>query len=100
MDLLAKRYASPCFVLSGYIGTGRLCEFIREFSKIEQEEREEKAMWDYFMHRMPFYEGSFNDFVEETKCNREHQTISDEAFKTTLNHTNEILRNFNPEQGV
>lgn len=99
MDLLSRRYANPCFVLSGYIQTGRFCEFIHEFAKIEQEEKNEKALWEYFMHKMPFYEGSFNDFVEETKQNQANMNMSASDFETTFTHTQDILMNFSPDRG-
>jgi hypothetical protein len=96
MDQLAKRYADPCFVLNGVIGTGRLSEFVDEFLQITETEKEDQANWDFFLHKV--FEGSFNDFMEEQKNNKQNQNMSARTIETTIQHTNEILNNFNPEE--
>lgn len=99
MDLLSKRYASPCFFLNGVISTGRLDEFVCEIIGITNDEKEERALWEYYLHRAPGFEGSFNDFKDEIKNNAEHQNMSETTIETTLNHTMNILNTFNPEKG-
>lgn len=99
MDLLSQRYASPSFFLNGVIQSGRLDDFVDNFVQLTNDEKEEKAMWDYYLHRMPFYEGSFNDFVEETKNTNAHQRMSERTIETTVQHSFEILNRFNPEEG-
>lgn len=97
--MLSKRYASPDFFLNGVIRSGRLDEFVTDIVDLTNKEKEEAALWDYYLHRAPFYEGSFNDFVEETKNTAEHQNMSDRTIETTLTHTMNILHKFNPEKG-
>jgi hypothetical protein len=97
MDLLSKRYASPCFVLNGIIQTGRLLEFVDEIMTITEAEKEEKVNWEFFLHKV--FEGSFNDFLEEQKHNKENQNLSVRAIETTIKHSMNILNNFNPEEG-
>lgn len=97
MDLLSKRYASPCFVLNGIIQTGRLLEFVDEILTITEKEQEEKVNWEFFLHKV--FEGSFNDFLEEQKINREHQNLSVRTIETTIKHSMNILKNFNPDEG-
>ena len=98
MDLLSKRYASPCFVLNGIIQTGRLLEFVDEIMQITEAEKEEKVNWEFFLHKV--FEGSFNDFLEEQKINKQNQNLSARTIETTIQHSNDILKNFNPEKGV
>lgn len=97
MDQLAKRYADPCFILNGVIQTGRLLEFVDEFMQITQTEKEDQVNWEFFLHKV--FEGSFNDFLEEQKINRQNQNLSARTIETTIQHSNDILNNFNPEKG-
>ena len=79
--------------------TGRLDEFVTEIIKLTNKEKEEQAMWEYFLHRAPFYEGSFEDFCAEARNNAEHQNMSERTIETTVQHTMNILNGFNPEKG-
>ncbi len=97
MDLLSQRYASPCFVLDGMISTGRLSEFVNEMLKIRKEEDEEKTQWEFYLHRV--FEGSFAEFRERIENNQKHLNMSDRDFETAVNHSMDILNNFNPENG-
>lgn len=99
MDLLSKRYASPCFFLDGMIQSGRLEEFVTDIVDLTNKEKEEQAMWEYYLHRAPFYEGSFNDFCEEQRNIAEHQNMPERTIETTVQHTMNILNGFNPEKG-
>ena len=97
MDLLSQRYASPCFVLNGIIQTGRLLEFVDEIMRITKSEKEDQANWEFFLHKV--FEGSFNDFLEEQRINKANQELSARTIETTIQHSNNILNNFNPEGG-
>jgi hypothetical protein len=97
MDLLAQRYASPCFILDGIIQTGRLLEFVDEFLQITEQEKEDQVNWEFFLHKV--FEGTFNVFIEEQKINKQNQNLSARTIETTIKHSNDILNNFNPEKG-
>jgi hypothetical protein len=99
MDLLSKRYANPCFFLDGMIQTGRLEEFVENIVDMTNSEKEEETMWEYYLHRAIMYEGSFNDFVEESKVTKEHANMPERTIETTVQHSMDILNNFNPEKG-
>ena len=99
MDLLFKRYASPFLFMDGMIQTNRLAEFVTNIVAMTNQENEEKAMWDYYLHRAIMYEGSFNDFVADTKVRNDHASMSERTIETTLQQTCDILNNFNPEKG-
>lgn len=95
MDLLYKTYASPFSFIDGMIETGRFSEFVTSFWNTYHKEKDEETMWQFFLHKV--FEGSFDEFKEEIRNNRENQNMSERFIETTLNHTNKILRNFKPE---
>ena len=97
MDLLAKRYASPCFILNGVIQTGRFLEFVDELAEIRREEEKEQKSWEFFLHKV--YEGSYSDFRDEMETNEKHQTMSDKTIETTVQHSMNILNGFDPTKG-
>jgi hypothetical protein len=97
MDLLSKRYASPCFFLDGMIRTGRLEEFVDDILQITNKEKEDDVTWEFFIHRV--FNMSFKEFVEEIKNNKENQSLSERTIETTYQHSMNILNNFNPEKG-
>ena len=97
MDLLSKRYASPCFFLDGMIRTGRLDEFVDDILQITNKEKEDQVTWEFFIHRV--FDMSFKEFVEEIKINKENQSMSERTIETTVQHTMNILNKFNPEKG-
>lgn len=97
MDLLSKRYASPCFFLNGMIQTGRLDEFVDDFTETVRKEKEEEVNWDFYLHKV--FEGTFKDFVDEIETNRKNQNLSERTIETTVQHSMDILKNFNPDEG-
>ena len=96
MDLLFKRYASPFSFIDGMIQTGRFSEFVDSFMTAVQKDREEETRWQFFLHKV--FEGSYSDFKEELKNNSENANMSARTIETTLNHSMNILNNFNPEK--
>lgn len=98
MDLLFQRYASPFSFMDGMIQSGRFYEFVCEFLKTVNSEKEEQAEWEFYLHRV--WEGSFAEFRESVKMNRDHQNMSQQTIETTVNESMNILKNFNPEKGV
>ena len=97
MDLLYQRYASPFSYIDGMIQTGRFREFVQFFWNTVHKEKDEETSWQYYLHRV--FEGSFADFKAELKNNNEHQNMSERTMETTINHSLNILNNFNPETG-
>ena len=96
MDLLFKRYASPFIFLDGVLRTGGFCDFIDNFTATIQEETEEQRLWEYFLLRV--WEGSFEDFKANIKNNEKNVNMSVNEIETTVNHSLNILNNFNPEK--
>ena len=97
MDLLFKRYASPFLFLDGYISTCRFCEFIDEFAKKVISEREEDVNWEFYLHKV--HEGTFKEFVDEIKINKENAEMTKADIETTVKESLNILKSFNPTEG-
>ena len=104
MDLLSKRYANPCFFLDGMIQSGRFCEFVDDFAKaintdfeIERKEKEWRLHWECWLHKI--FDKDFKDYLAEIKNREKHQNMTDRTLETTVQHSMDILNNFNPEQG-
>ena len=97
MDLLYQRYASPFLFMDGYIETGRFCEFVDEFIKTYNKEKEEKLDWEYFLHKV--YDMTYQEFKEHIKINSETQNMTARTIETTINDSLNILGNFNPTEG-
>lgn len=97
MDLCFKRYASPFLFMDGMIQTGRLEEFVDEFAKTLEKEKEDQVNWDFYLHKV--LDGSYNDFIKELEINKKNQTMSKRTIETTINHSMKILNGFNPEEG-
>ena len=97
MDLLFKKYASPFVFMDEMIHVGRFVEFVDDFVKTTNREKEEKINWEFYLHKV--IEGTFEDFVAEIEINKKNQNLSQRTIETTIQHSNNILNNFNPEKG-
>jgi hypothetical protein len=92
MDHLAKRYGDPCFLLDGYIQTGRFCVFVEGF--LEQQQEDET--WEFFLHRV--WDKSYNEFRDELKTTQSLKTMSERTMEATVKKSMDILENFQPDQ--
>ena len=97
MDQVSKRYSDPCFFMDGMIQTCRFCEFVSEFIKTINQEREDQLDWEYFLHKV--WEGTFQEFKEGMKINKDNQDMSKITIETTVKNSIDILKNFNPNTG-
>ena len=95
MDLLFKRYASPFSFVDGMIQTCRFDEFVVEFIKTNNKEKEERLDWEFFLHKV--WEGTYQEFKDGIKTNEENQNMSKEHIETTVKNSLDILKNFNPD---
>ena len=95
MDLLFKRYASPFLFIDGMLQTGRFTEFVDSLMKKENEEQEERTLWEFFINRP--IDGTFKEFKETLKIDRENAAMSANDIETTVQNSMNILQNFNPE---
>lgn len=95
MDLLFKRYASPFLFMEGMIQTGRFLSFVENFCATVHKEKEEETQWDFFLHKV--FEGSFAEFKEEMRIQKELKEMSKSNIETTIKHSMNILNNFKPD---
>ena len=95
MDLLFKRYASPFLFIDGMLQTGRFTEFVESLIKKDHEEQEDRTLWEFFINRQ--INGTFKEFKESLKTDRENATLSANDIETTVQNSMNILKNFNPE---
>lgn len=97
MDLLFKRYASPFLFIDGMLQTGRFDEFVVEFVQTYNKETEEQMNWEFYLNKVQ--EGSYKDFVDEIENNKNNQEMSEERIEEIVQHSMNILNNFDPTQG-
>ena len=97
MDLLFARYADPFSFINGMILTGRFCEFVVSIWNKTEKEKDDREIWEFFLHRV--YDKSFDGFKEELRNNAKNRNMSERTIETTVNHSMNILQNFNPEKG-
>lgn len=94
--MLFKRYASPFDLLNISISTNDFSNFIFDFVKAVNKEREEQADWEFFLHKV--YDSSFAEFKEELENNKKNRNMSKEKMRATVEESMNILNSFNPEQ--
>ena len=97
MDLLSQRYASPNFFIDGMIQTGRFCEFVFEFIKASNRDKEDAADWEFFLHKV--WDKTFTEFRDEMKTTAKNQNMSKRTIETTVKDSMDILNQFNPNEG-
>ena len=95
MDLLFSRYASPFVLLDTLILTSSTSDFIGDMFKFINEEKEEQAQWEFFLHKV--YEKSWKEFIDEIHISDEQNEID---LGATLNKSKNMLKNFTPESEV
>ena len=83
--------------MDGMIQTGRFGEFVTSFVKTINDEKEDEFHWEYFLHKV--WEGSFSDFLEEIKINKQNQNLTKGTIETTIQYSMKILNNFTPDEG-
>ena len=93
MDLLFQKYASPFLFLDEVIRTSRFSDFVITFLDLRAEEKEEKELWEFFLHKV--YGKSWNKFVQEntTPKPKPEKIVNVEA---TINKSYVILNGFVP----
>ena len=97
MDLLFKRYADPFSFINGMILTGRFHEFVVSLRDTDEKEKNDREIWEFYLHRV--LDKSFDGFKEELRINAANRHLSERTIETTINHSMNILQNFNPEKG-
>ena len=97
MDLLYQRYADPFSFIENMIRSGRFNEFVAKFVKTINEEKEEKANWDVWLHKV--FEGTYQEFLEGIETSKDNQDMTEETILDTVKYSMNILNNFSPDEG-
>ena len=84
--MLYKRYSNPLLLLQQVLKTGELSEFITKLYEMVEEE----SLWEHWLHR--YIEKPFNEFLEDYR----RQKTPVENVETTVKHSYDLLRNFEP----
>ena len=96
MDWLYQRYASPFSFMDEMIQSGRFEEFVVEFTQTIHKEKEEKMNWEFFLHKV--WDGTYEDFCSDIENNKKNLSMTKRTIETTVNHSLNILNNFNPNE--
>lgn len=75
---------------------GRFAEFVSEFINTINAETEETAKWDIFLHKV--WDKTYNEFDNAIKVEQDNKNMSASEIETTIQMSNDILANFNPEE--
>ena len=70
--------------------TGQLCDFIDELVQIRNEEMQEQAAWEYYLHTY-CREMSFEEFMRRSKQPAEPETISEDRKVEIVKNSLDIL---------
>lgn len=81
-------------LLNQMITTKRLKEFVDEFVRIRNEEQEEQAQWDVWLHRI--FDQSFADFRKSLQENKQMAAPTPEKIQKIALDSVEILSGFTP----
>lgn len=92
--MLYQRYSNPMMLLDQMLQVGQFNEFIIEFIRIRNEERDEQTAWEFYLHRV--FDKSFNEFMAETATTPEPE-VTESNIEATVKHSYEMMENFHPE---
>lgn len=87
MDWLFKRYASPFVFIDTLLSVGRFSEFIDEFLRQREDEKE----WEFYLHKI--FNKSYDDFK------RQIEPKPKVNLGTTVQNSFDMLQGFKPESG-
>lgn len=96
MDMLYQRYSCPFSFVEEMIKSGRFQEFVVEFANTITKEKEEKRNWEFFLHKV--WDGTYQDFLSDVENNKKNLTMTKRTIETTINHSLNLLNNFNPNE--
>ena len=96
MDEVSKRYSHPYFFMDGMIETGRFSEFVTTFTNVINEEKEDDASWQIFLHKV--WGKSYKEFKDELKTDKENRTMPKEKMEAIVKESMDILKDFTPKE--
>lgn len=104
MDRLFQRYADPFPFIDGMILADRFSDFVTNLIQTinkeieaENKDKEMRTHWELWLHRV--FDKTFPEYMQEIEIDRQHQNLSEGVIETTVQHSLDILNNFNPDKG-
>lgn len=92
--MLYKRYGDPTALLQQAIEANRLGDYIIELISIVNEEKEESAKWEFYLHHA-FLSKTYNDFYDtEPETPTMPEIYDDNYVETTKQKARDILKKF------
>ena len=80
-------------ILDQMIRAGRFTEFIREITKIHNQELIDNARWEVWLHRI--FDMLFDEYISELDGTEE--VLSEEVMEATVRDSMGIINDFCPE---
>ena len=81
--------------MDGMIQTGRFRKFVVDLINADYKEKEEKIKWDVYLHKI--FNMSYSEYEAELENNKNNREMTERTIETTIQHSMNILNNFNPE---
>lgn len=73
---------------------GRFADFVTDFQSTVESEKEEKAQWEVWLHKV--FDVSYNDFKQGIKDTKQNMQMTTRDVGTTIQESKDILNNFKP----
>ena len=73
---------------------GRFADFVTDFQITVENEKEEKAQWEVWLHKV--FDVSYTDFKQGIKDTKQNMQMTTEDVGTTIKESKDILTNFKP----
>lgn len=80
-------------ILDQMIRAGRFTEFVREITKIHNQELIDNARWEVWLHRI--FDMSFDEYI--SKLDGTEEVLSEEVMEATIKGSMGIINDFCPE---
>ena len=93
--MIFSKYSNPLVLLDRMIATRRLREFVNEFLKIHNEDTEERAAWDVWLHKV--IDMDFPEFLSRLNNKTAQEEFpSHDALEATVKESMGIINSFCP----
>ena len=93
--MLFSKYASPLVLLDRMIAIRRLKEFVNEFVKIRNEDTDEHAAWDVWLHKI--FDMDFPEYFSKVNSAKAREELpSQDVLEETVKESMGIINNFCP----
>lgn len=73
---------------------GRFADFVTDFQSTVESEKEEKAQWEVWLHKV--FDVSYSDFKQGIKDTKQNMRMTTRDVGTTIKESKDILNNFKP----